>query len=119
MDSFNHEGSCYIWMIPKLQAMRTEKNLQPLAFPNCFYSSKEDSILILENLKTSGYEVVPKKLERKSLNLHNFIICMAQVKSYCKFKAAHSCNPLYNDIILIAKDEVCVIIPHKMFSQQL
>ena len=65
MEFFNHEGDCYLWMIPKLQALRLERNLRPLAFPKCFYCSPEESILILENMKTQGYDIVPKKMERK------------------------------------------------------
>jgi len=52
-------------MIPKLQAMSAEKNLKHLAFPECYLSSTQESILILENLKASGFEAIPKKLERK------------------------------------------------------
>ena len=66
MDSFNHEGDCYLWMIPKLQALRAKRNLKPLAFPKCFYASAEESILIFENMKAQDYDVIPKKMERKS-----------------------------------------------------
>jgi len=66
MESFEHEGDCYLWFIPKLQAMRSEKNLKPLAFPKGFYASVENSIIILENMKAQNYDVVPKKVERKS-----------------------------------------------------
>ena len=65
LEFFNHEGDCYLWLIPKLQALRAENNLKPLAFPKCFYASSEDSILILENMKAQMYEVAQKKMERK------------------------------------------------------
>ena len=58
-----------MWLIPKLQAMRAEKNLKPLAFPKCFYVSAENSILILENMKAQDYDVVEKKLEREFFTL--------------------------------------------------
>ena len=69
MESFEQEGRCYLWLIPKLQAMRAEKNLKPLAFPKCFYVSAENSILILENMKAQDYDVVEKKLEREFFTL--------------------------------------------------
>ena len=73
MEAFNQEGDCYLWMIPKLQAMRAEKNLKQLAFPKCFYASSDEFILIMENMKAQGFDVIPKKMERKS-QLHNWAI---------------------------------------------
>ena len=65
MRTFEHEGRVYTWLIPEIQKLRTEKNLKLLAFPKCFYSSPEDGILILENVKCRNFEVVEKKPERE------------------------------------------------------
>ena len=45
--------------------MRSERDLKPLSFPKCFYASVEDSLIILENMKEIGFEVVEKKIECK------------------------------------------------------
>ena len=68
MRTFEHEGRTYLWLIPEMQKIRAERNLKPLAFPKYFYSSSEDAILILENVKCKNFEVVEKKPERKYLN---------------------------------------------------
>ena len=65
MKAYEQEGRAYTWLIPALQKTRSERNLKPLAFPKCLYSSLEDSILILENMKEQNYQVVEKKPESK------------------------------------------------------
>ena len=70
MKTFEHEGRAYMWLIPEMQKVRAERNLKPLAFPKCYYSSPEDAILVLENVKSKNYEVVEKKPERKIDNLN-------------------------------------------------
>ena len=65
MKAFEQEGQTYTWLIPNLQKVREEKNLNPLAFPKCFYASPEDSLILLENLKVQNFEVVVKKPERE------------------------------------------------------
>ena len=65
MKAFDQEGAAYTTLIPALQKMRQDKNLKPLAFAKCFYSSPEDLLIILENLKAQGYGVTEKKPERK------------------------------------------------------
>ena len=68
MEAFEQEGLFYTWLIPSFQKLRKEKHLKPLAFPKCFYSSVEDSILLLENMKQQNFVVVEKKPERKNEN---------------------------------------------------
>jgi Ecdysteroid kinase-like family len=73
MRTFEKEGRAYMWLIPEMQKVRAQRNLKPLAFPKCFYSSADDAILILENAKSLNYEVVEKKPERKVFKiLYNF-----------------------------------------------
>jgi hypothetical protein len=67
MRAFEQEGMTYMWLIPSFQKLRKEKNLKPLAFPKCFYSSVEESLLLLENMKKQNFEVVEKKPERKNV----------------------------------------------------
>jgi len=79
MKAFDREGEAYTWWIPALQKLREEKQLKPLAFPKCVYSSEEECLLMMENLKKQNFEVIPKKAERnfffftKKLfyNIHN------------------------------------------------
>ena len=71
MKAFEQEGRSYTWLIPSFQKLRKEKHLKPLAFPKCFYSSVEDSLLLLENMKKQNYEVVEKKPEHEILYLGN------------------------------------------------
>ena len=78
MSSFEHEGECYLWLVPELQKLRSKLNLKPLAFPKCFYASAEQSLLILENMKAQDYVVVPKKIQRKLIS------------SYCQLDRSHS-----------------------------
>ena len=63
--AYVREGKSYTWLIPSLQKLRAEKHLKPLSFPKCFYASVNDSLIILENMKAKGFEVVEKKIERK------------------------------------------------------
>ena len=65
MRAFDREVQAYTYIIPKLQEIRTQKSLKPLAFAKCFYSSAKDELLILENLKAKNFVVLPKKPERK------------------------------------------------------
>jgi hypothetical protein len=65
MAIFDTECFAYSWLIPKLQKIRADKNLQPLCFPKCYYSSAPDLLLLLENMKAQNYDVVAKKPERK------------------------------------------------------
>ena len=59
--AFEHEGLTYSWLIPEMQKTRLKADLKPLAFPKCFYASVEDSVLVLENLKSNNFEVIDKK----------------------------------------------------------
>ena len=74
MKAYEQESRAYTWLIPALQKSRDEKNLKPLAFPKCLYSSVEDSILILENMKEQNYQVVEKKPERKFVSAYTLKI---------------------------------------------
>jgi hypothetical protein len=65
MKAFDQEGAAYTWLIPALQKLREENKLKPLAFANCYYSSAEQFLLLLENLKVQNYVVVQKKPERE------------------------------------------------------
>ena len=65
MKAFDQEGAAYTSLIPALQRLRQDKNLKPLAFAKCFYSSPEDLLIILENMKAQGFSVIEKKPERK------------------------------------------------------
>ena len=69
--AFAREGKSYTWLIPSLQKFRAEKKLKPLSFPKCFYASVNDSLIILENMKAKGFEVVEKKIERKLQKKYN------------------------------------------------
>ena len=64
MRAFESESRTYTWLLPILDKLRAEKDLKPLSFPKCYYASVEDSLVILENLKDKGFEVVEKKTER-------------------------------------------------------
>ena len=65
MKAFDQEGAVYSFLIPTLQRVRSDKNLTPLSFAKCYYSSPQELIIILENMKVQGYTVVEKKPERK------------------------------------------------------
>ena len=65
MKAFDQEGAVYSFLIPTLQSVRSDKNLTPLSFAKCYYSSPQELIIILENMKVQGYTVVEKKPERK------------------------------------------------------
>ena len=69
MKAFEQEGEAYTTLIPALQKMRQDKNLKQLAFAKCFYSSPEDFLIILENMKVQGFIVIEKKPERKCFYL--------------------------------------------------
>ena len=65
MKAFDQEGAVYSFLIPTLQRVRSDKNLTPWSFAKCYYSSPQELIIILENMKVQGYTVVEKKPERK------------------------------------------------------
>ena len=65
MKAFDQEGAVYSFLIPTLQRVRSDKNLTPLSFAKFHYSSPQELIIILENMKVQGYTVVEKKPERK------------------------------------------------------
>ena len=65
MKSFEHETQTYTYLIPKLQELRISRGLKRLAFPQCFYASDDEALLIMENLKVQNFDVVRKKPERK------------------------------------------------------
>ena len=65
MKAFDQEGAVYSFLIPTLQRVRSDKNLTPLSFAKCYYSSPQELIIILENINVQGYTVVEKKPERK------------------------------------------------------
>jgi hypothetical protein len=44
---------------------RESHGQKPLPFAKCFYSSAEDLLIILENMKAEGYVVIKKKPERE------------------------------------------------------
>jgi len=54
-----------MWLIPALQKVREEKNMKRLRIPDCYYASVEKYVLILDNLKIKGFEVIKKQPERK------------------------------------------------------
>jgi hypothetical protein len=65
MKAFQHEARAYTWLIPEMQKVRSDRKLKPLAFPRCFYASPEDSLLVIENAKSRGFEVIEKKPQRE------------------------------------------------------
>ena len=69
MKIFERETLTYTYLIPKLQEIRSQKSLKPLAFAKCFYGSAKDELLILENMKAQNYVVIQKKPERKTFCL--------------------------------------------------
>jgi hypothetical protein len=56
MGAYESETFCYTFTIPRLQELRSANNLEPLAFPKCFYTSVKDEILILENCKRNNFQ---------------------------------------------------------------
>jgi len=49
-----------------MQKLRESKGLKKLPFPDCYYASAAEYVLILDNLKEKGFEVIKKKPERRS-----------------------------------------------------
>ena len=85
MKAYEQESRAYTWLIPALQKSRDEKKLKPLAFPKCLYSSVEDSILILENMKEQNFQVVEKKPERKFFSACIYENIIIQLRFHLKF----------------------------------
>lgn len=63
--AFEREGDNYTWFMPTLQKLRKDKNMKRLSLANCFYASTEKCILVLDNLKVKGFDVIKKQPERK------------------------------------------------------
>ena len=68
MKAFNQESQTYNFLIPKLQRLRSELGLKPLAFAECYFASAEKELILMENLKAKGFQVVEKKPERELPN---------------------------------------------------
>ena len=56
MKAFDQEGAVYSFLIPTLQRVRSDKNLTPLSFAKCYYSSPQELIIIL--VMAAGCQVV-------------------------------------------------------------
>ena len=65
MKAFNQESQTYNFLIPRLQQLRSELGLKPLAIADCYFASAEKELILMENLKSKGFQVVEKKPERK------------------------------------------------------
>lgn len=57
---FNIEANFYDTAAPKIAELRRKANLSPMNIANCFYSSTEEGVIIFENLKKIGFEVIEK-----------------------------------------------------------
>jgi hypothetical protein len=63
--AFEREGDNYTWLIPALQKIREEKSMKRLSFADSFYASTEKCVIVLDNLKAKGFDVIKKQPERE------------------------------------------------------
>ena len=61
INGIKKEMIIYSDLIPKWQAIRGKlENAKPLAIPKSFLTSKEDGVLVMENLKKQGYKMLDR-----------------------------------------------------------
>ena len=70
MKAVDHELRAYTFLIPQMQSLRKASNLKPMAFASCFYASAQQELIVLENLKSRDFQVVPKKPQREFLQYY-------------------------------------------------
>ncbi len=70
MKAVDHELRAYTFLIPQMQSLRKASNLKPMAFARCFYASAQQELIVLENLKSRDFQVVPKKPQREFLQYY-------------------------------------------------
>ena len=57
MEVCTKEYLFYNDIVPLLNDAREETGLEPLKLPKCFYASPDLDVLILENLRTQGFDM--------------------------------------------------------------
>ena len=79
MPIFATEVHFYDVILKKVSALRSEAGLTPLRLAESYYASDEEGVIIFENIKTKGYEVIEKTCKTlEGDSLEKVIIALAE-----------------------------------------